>query len=118
MLPVEVLGLDHVHLPVADLPRSRQFYAVTIGLIVGHEDVSMVYFPEVGLILDLDDDGEVKGSGTTVGFSCDDVDAEYARLKERGALLDSPPKDREWGVRNFYLRDPDGHQIEFGQSLD
>jgi catechol 2,3-dioxygenase-like lactoylglutathione lyase family enzyme len=107
--------LGHVHLPVSDLPRSRSFYTETMGFEVGYEDDAMVSFPQVGLIIDQSD--RVMDTGTIVGLSCQDADAEYGRLRQRGAPLGAPPQDQPWGVRNFYVSDPDGHQVEFEQTL-
>ena len=107
--------LGHVHLPVSDLPRSRSFYTETLGLEIGYENEAMVYFPQVGLIIDQSD--TVIGTGMIVGLSCQDADAEYERLRKRGAPLGALPQDQPWGVRNFYVSDPDGNQIEFEQTL-
>jgi catechol 2,3-dioxygenase-like lactoylglutathione lyase family enzyme len=109
-----MLTLGHVHLPVSDLARSRSFYTEVMGLEVDYEDAAMVYFGEVGLIIDQTD--TVIGTGTIVGFSCEDADGEYERLRQRGAPLGAPPHDQTWGTRNFYVSDPDGHQIEFEQA--
>ncbi|MDT0381591.1 VOC family protein [Streptomyces sp. DSM 42041] len=41
----------------------------------------------------------------------DDVDAVHALLRERGAEIVHPLQDEEWGVRRFFVRDPDGRVI-------
>jgi catechol 2,3-dioxygenase-like lactoylglutathione lyase family enzyme len=105
--------LGHVHLPVSDLARSRRFYTEAMGFVVGYENDTMIYFPDVGLIIDASD--AVIGTGTIIGLSCEDADAEYERLRQLGAPLGAPPQDRPWGARSFYIADPDGHQIEFEQ---
>ena len=38
----------------------------------------------------------------------DDVDAAYAVMRESGADIVYPLRDEEWGVRRFFVRDPDG----------
>jgi catechol 2,3-dioxygenase-like lactoylglutathione lyase family enzyme len=106
--------LGHVHLPVSNLAHARSFYTERMGFVVGYEDEAMVYFPEVGLIID--QTNTVIGAGTIVGLSCGDADAEYERLRKRDAPLEARPQDQPWGVRNFYVSDPDGHQIEFEQT--
>lgn len=45
-------------------------------------------------------------------FACDDVDAVYGALKERIAGL-APPQDAPYGMRQLYLRDPDGYGLCF-----
>jgi uncharacterized glyoxalase superfamily protein PhnB len=38
----------------------------------------------------------------------DDVDAAYAAMREGGAEVIHPLQDEEWGVRRFFVRDPNG----------
>ncbi|MER6977812.1 VOC family protein [Streptomyces carpinensis] len=46
-----------------------------------------------------------------VSIEVDDVDAAYAALRERGAEIVHPLTDEEWGVRRFFVRDPNGRVI-------
>ena len=41
----------------------------------------------------------------------DDVDACHAAAVEAGAEIVHPLTDEPWGVRRFFVRDPDGHVI-------
>lgn len=41
----------------------------------------------------------------------DDVDAAYALMRERGAEIVLPLRDEEWGVRRFFVRDPNGRVV-------
>ncbi|MBT3163011.1 VOC family protein [Streptomyces sp. Vc74B-19] len=41
----------------------------------------------------------------------DDVDAAYAVLRDSGAEIVHPLQDEEWGVRRFFVRDPDGRVV-------
>lgn len=47
----------------------------------------------------------------------DDVDAYHREIVARGALINSAPQDKPWGLREFGLRTPDGHRITCGQPL-
>jgi predicted enzyme related to lactoylglutathione lyase len=47
----------------------------------------------------------------------DDVDACHAELVERGVELDYGLCDQPWGMREFGVQDPDGHDIAFGQPI-
>ncbi|MFJ5724428.1 VOC family protein [Streptomyces sp. NPDC093149] len=38
----------------------------------------------------------------------DDVDAAYAAVQGSGAEIVRPLQDEEWGVRRFFVRDPNG----------
>lgn len=44
-----------------------------------------------------------------------DVDAIYAELKERGADCLAEPKDYDYGMRDFNVRDLNGYILTFGQ---
>jgi catechol 2,3-dioxygenase-like lactoylglutathione lyase family enzyme len=41
----------------------------------------------------------------------DDVDASYAAALRAGAEIVHPLTDETWGVRRFFVRDPDGHVV-------
>jgi catechol 2,3-dioxygenase-like lactoylglutathione lyase family enzyme len=43
-----------------------------------------------------------------------DVDGLCAAYAARGAVVVAPPTTRPWGLREFALRDPDGHLVIFG----
>ncbi|MDX2918577.1 MULTISPECIES: VOC family protein [Streptomyces] len=42
----------------------------------------------------------------------DDVDAVYAAVRARGAEIVHPLQAEEWGVRRFFVRDPDGRVVK------
>ena len=46
-----------------------------------------------------------------VSIEVDDVDACYAAAQRAGAEIVHPLTDEAWGVRRFFVRDPDGHVI-------
>ena len=48
----------------------------------------------------------------------DDVDAIYAELQKRGAVIDYTIYNAPHGFREFGVQDPDGHDIAFGQRLE
>ncbi|MFC8587220.1 VOC family protein [Streptomyces sp. NPDC057217] len=41
----------------------------------------------------------------------EDVDAVYAAVRAAGAEVVHPLTDEEWGVRRFFVRDPDGRVV-------
>jgi uncharacterized glyoxalase superfamily protein PhnB len=41
----------------------------------------------------------------------DDVDAVYEMMRESGAEVVHPLQDEEWGVRRFFVRDPNGRVV-------
>ena len=46
-----------------------------------------------------------------VSVQVDDVDAAHAAAVKQGAEIVHPLTDEPWGVRRFFVRDPDGHVI-------
>jgi catechol 2,3-dioxygenase-like lactoylglutathione lyase family enzyme len=46
-----------------------------------------------------------------VSVQVDDVDAAYAAARRLGAQIVHPLTDEPWGVRRFFVRDPDGHVL-------
>jgi uncharacterized glyoxalase superfamily protein PhnB len=45
------------------------------------------------------------------------VDDYYREVTARGALVNSSPADKPWGLREFSLRTPDGHRMTCGEPL-
>ncbi|WP_307530847.1 VOC family protein [Streptomyces umbrinus] len=41
----------------------------------------------------------------------DDVDAVHAAMRASGAEIVHPLQDEEWGVRRFFVRDPNGKVV-------
>jgi len=45
------------------------------------------------------------------------LDGLHQELSTRGAQVTSEPTDKPWGLREFGIRTPDGHRINFGEPL-
>lgn len=119
--PVQVRGLDHVVLRVADTRRSVAWYRDELGLEVLRLDEwerGEVLFVSVRVdgatIIDL---LEQAPDGTNVDHVClvvDDVDLAAVAASGRFEVVDGPGV--RWGARgdgtSLYVRDPDGHLVE------
>ncbi|MFC9516027.1 VOC family protein [Nocardiaceae bacterium NPDC056970] len=46
-----------------------------------------------------------------MSIEVDDVDAVHDAMVARGATIVHPLQDEEWGVRRFFVRDPDGNVV-------
>ncbi|HZA82452.1 MAG TPA: VOC family protein [Actinomycetes bacterium] len=46
-----------------------------------------------------------------MSIEVDDVDAAYAVMRGSGAEIVHPLQDEEWGVRRFFVRDPNGRVV-------
>jgi catechol 2,3-dioxygenase-like lactoylglutathione lyase family enzyme len=55
--------------------------------------------------------------GSAVYVIVDDVDALHAEFVSKGVPIDTPPVDQTWGMREMFVRDPDGNRIQFGHVL-
>lgn len=116
---------------VSDFDRALEFYCSTLGFVT---DFSYLASPEgpgyAGVSLDgnqvhLSTFGGDGVLGTSTYCYVDDVDALFRRLREAGLEVpgkpDSPvedgPVDQTWGMREFYVRDPDGNTLRFGSPI-
>jgi uncharacterized glyoxalase superfamily protein PhnB len=52
-----------------------------------------------------------------VYFTVADVDALYAEFRVRGADIVCEPEDHDYGMREFQVRDVDGHLLAFGEII-
>ena len=52
-----------------------------------------------------------EGTGVTLNFKVNDVDAEHARLMEAGLQTVMPLEDHPWGDRGFSVMDPIGNSV-------
>ncbi|WP_026127932.1 VOC family protein [Nocardiopsis lucentensis] len=46
-----------------------------------------------------------------MSIEVDDVDAVHAAVVDSGAEIVHPLQDEEWGVRRFFVRDPNGRVV-------
>lgn len=126
--PAEGVVVTHL-LIVADQDRSRDFYARVFDAgVVRERDPVMLRLHNTWLILNegggpTDDKPDVivaPPQSSHVLTSClnlrvADIQAAYQEYRSRGAEFLTPPIDRGPEIR-CYIRDPDGHLIEVGQT--
>ena len=48
----------------------------------------------------------------------ENVDEVFAEFKNKGAVSNSEPENKPWGLREFGVVTPDGHRITFGQIVE
>jgi lactoylglutathione lyase len=127
---MELIRPDYVVLIVEDLDRALRFYTEVLGLRLGHRSGEYAQFDTGSTRLALYTRRAMTNilgislhapttyaPGFEIGFKVANVDAAFSDLVARGALPAVPPTDRAWGQRTAYVRDPDGHLIEFAQDL-
>lgn len=119
-------------LKVTDMRAALDFYGSTLGFTQEFHYQAGAGGPSyAGLSLDgyhihLSTFAGDGAFGTAVYFYVDDVDALFARFRQAGLKVpgkpDSPvedgPVDQTWGMREVYVRDPDGNTLRFGSPLE
>ena len=59
-----------------------------------------------------------RGGGTVLMYAyIDDVDAHCEQARQAGAEILDEPADQEYGDRVYHVRDPEGHDWYFAQSV-
>ena len=108
-----------------DVAAVRAFYVDVLGFTVEFELDWFVSLRQPGHDLEvcvvhrdhaLGEDLAGPVRGVVFAFLVDDVDAEHARLRDLGVVVDVPPRDEPWGQRRLLLRDPAGTGIEIVQA--
>lgn len=100
-----------------DFDLSRQFYQDVVGLREGQGLDWILFFGtdqrEVQLsVMRLD----VKaGVHPDVSIEVDNLDEVHARAVAAGAEIVYPLTDEDWGLRRFFVRDPNGAVINVTQ---
>lgn len=112
-------------LQVADVTRSQRFYCGKLGFF-SHgtwgegPDFCIVQRGKVSLALDRSQsDGPIpKNQYWAAYVYVEDADALCAEYREKGVEIVRELEDAPYGLRDFDIRDPDGHIIAFGHDLE
>lgn len=110
------------NLPVADIDAAGDFYTGFLGL--QRQDFGLDW---VTRFMSADGRASVQvvtGDATSPQDSVmsvhvgDDIDAAYAEAQRRGYEIVHPLTEEPWGVRRFFVRDPDGNVINIVNHRD
>jgi catechol 2,3-dioxygenase-like lactoylglutathione lyase family enzyme len=125
-------GMVLTHFIVSDdVARSRRFYTEVLGgtVVFGPEPTNVALANSFIVINagggPTDDKPDVtletpRNSDRVNSFlniRVTDIHATYEKWRARGAEFLTPPKQHAYEIR-CYIRDPDGHLIELGQTTD
>jgi catechol 2,3-dioxygenase-like lactoylglutathione lyase family enzyme len=129
-LPNPTEGILLTHFIVSDdVPRSRRFYTEVLGgETVMEGEPSIVALANGWIIINVgggptDDKPTVvletppdpDRTSSFLNIRVADIEAVYSQWRERGAEFLTPPVEFE-SEHRCYIRDPDGHLIEVGES--
>ena len=103
------------NLPVADIEAARSFYADYLGL--GVEEINLGWVARyrsadgpASVQLVTHDATSPVDSVLSVHVG-DGIEEAYAEAQRRGYEIVHPLTEEPWGVRRFFVRDPDGNVI-------
>ncbi len=114
--------IDAIRVFTFDMAAARPFYTETLGLkaTLTTDDIAIFDTGGARLILetaDRDDADERDLVGRFVGlsFTVDNIDGVCTELRNRGARLDNPPAQQDWGGTLAHVKDPDGNILTLVQ---
>jgi catechol 2,3-dioxygenase-like lactoylglutathione lyase family enzyme len=128
--PAPQEGILLTHFIVSDdVERSRRFYTEVLGGETAMEgEPSCVQLANSWIVINvgggptedkptviLETPPDPDRSSSFLNIRVADIQAVYEEWSERGAEFLTPPQDRGAEIR-CYIRDPDGHLIEVGQT--
>jgi catechol 2,3-dioxygenase-like lactoylglutathione lyase family enzyme len=108
-----------VEIFVRDAARAKVFY-VQLGFAVLADRGSFVVLAWEGHQLFLDERrglGPPERPAANVRVMVPDVERHWVRAQEVGARVVEPIGDRDYGLRDFTIADPDGFGVRFGTEL-
>lgn len=112
-------------LPVADAARAARYFCEVLGFeldFIAGEPPSYArvkkgdrtYGDPVYIRLwQCRDRGATPWRGEIVIHVGQDIDGLHAAYVKRGVVVVEPPASQPWGLREFAIREPDGHLLRF-----
>lgn len=106
--------LEHARANVSDLQRAIDWYTSVLGFeqqtTWPSENPNYAHFhSESGAVFAIQ---EAEGRGARFNFTVDDVDTLWDTLKDAADVVE-PLFDTPYGSRKFTIRDPDGNELGF-----
>jgi uncharacterized glyoxalase superfamily protein PhnB len=119
----EALTSGWLHLmpriPVTDLERSTAYYQEALGFRLAWRtstgDAVALASGEIEVLLLVPWTGESPPQPQSAYIYVDDPDALWSEYAEAGADIVTPVASRRYGMRDFTVRDPDGHVFTLGR---
>ena len=112
------------NMTVDDLAKSREFYAGFLGFDVAMDEPGFNMFASPSnrtaqiTIADKHNPGQDRGvSEAQISVEVEDVDRLHAEAVRRGLEIVYPLTNEPWGIRRFFVKDPDGTVINVAQHV-
>lgn len=115
------MKVAYVNVFVTDLSRALGFYKDALGLYVQFTSPEHGYASvaagdiRLGLAVPTQEQKDLIGRHTGIGFEVPDLEREYLRLKELGVTFTMPPAKQPWGGFMALVSDPDGNVFYLDQ---
>ena len=107
-----------------DLGKSREFYAGFLGFDVAMDEPGFTMFASPSnrtaqiTLADRNTPGLDRGvRQAQISVEVEDVDTLHAEAVRRGLDIVYPLTDEPWGIRRFFVKDPDGTVINVAQHV-
>lgn len=110
-------------LPVDNIGETTAFYRDKLGFDVAFTWGDPPYYAvvkrdeSVGIHFSEREDTTVMMPACMVYIFVNDVDAVYEEYLKNGLDIFSPPENQDYGMREFELKDLNGHFLIFGQGV-
>ena len=119
-----------VELFVPNVKEAASYYADSLGFTIlrtdppdepvfaiAHLGEAVVMFMSDRFYAGARSDLDHRGAGVDIRLMVPDVDAVYERIRAAGLEVLHPIGDRDYGLRDFIMRDPFGFRLRFASAL-
>jgi catechol 2,3-dioxygenase-like lactoylglutathione lyase family enzyme len=106
----------------ADLAASRRFYVDLLGFEIAMDEPGFLMLrsgsvPTTQVIVATTDATDRQVRNVDISIEVDDLDQAYREAVDQGWEIVYPPTEESWGIRRFFLRDPDGTVVNVASHI-
>lgn len=104
---------------VKDVKTTANFYKESLGFNIDiiWENPSYGCVSRGGIVIELGEGRQEYVGGSACVIQVDDVDSLYEEFKTRGVNFVADFSERDYGSKDFRIRDNDGNLLVFGSAL-
>lgn len=123
MVNFQIQKISDVVVQVKNLEKSIHFYENILMLHKEYVDDGIASFSfradkdATKILLHVAEEPEITDKGMVMYLSVDDVVSAVNYIKEAGFKIYQEPIERDWGVKEAVIVDPDGYKIWLAQPL-